>query len=85
MSELPMGWIKVSLGNLGQYLNGAAFKPSDWTNEGIPIIRIQNLTDSNKPFNNPKKSISEELLVKNGDILVSWSATLDAWHWSDKR
>jgi len=81
VSELPKGWIKVSLGNLGKYLNGAAFKPSDWTNEGIPIIRIQNLTDSNKPFNYTKKSVSEELLVKNGDILVSWSATLDAFIW----
>ncbi len=79
--DLPIGWVKTELGNLAEYLNGAAFKPTDWVNEGMPIIRIQNLTDPTKPMNYTTKVLPESLLVKNGDILVSWSATLDAFIW----
>ncbi|MCA6603881.1 MAG: restriction endonuclease subunit S [Pseudanabaena sp. M090S1SP1A06QC] len=79
--DLPMGWDKVLLGDLAEYLNGAAFKPTDWVNEGMPIIRIQNLTDPTKPMNLTTRIVPENLLVKDGDILVSWSATLDAFIW----
>jgi type I restriction enzyme S subunit len=81
MSELPNQWASVPLGALAEYLNGAAFKPSDWTDDGMPIIRIQNLTDHSKPFNRTNRTIPEQLRVRNGDILVSWSATLDAFMW----
>ncbi|MFN9648505.1 MAG: restriction endonuclease subunit S, partial [Pseudanabaena sp.] len=57
------------------------FKPTDWVNEGMPIIRIQNLTDPTKPMNLTTRIVPENLLVKDGDILVSWSATLDAFIW----
>ncbi|MFN5750701.1 MAG: restriction endonuclease subunit S, partial [Pseudanabaena sp.] len=69
--DLPMGWDKVLLGDLAEYLNGAAFKPTDWVNEGMPIIRIQNLTDPTKPMNLTTRIVPENLLVKDGDILVS--------------
>ena len=32
------------LGDIATYINGYAFKPTDWSNEGVPIIRIQDLT-----------------------------------------
>ncbi|MFN9669784.1 MAG: restriction endonuclease subunit S [Pseudanabaena sp.] len=79
--DLPMGWDKVLLGDLAEYLNVSAFKPTDWVNEGMPIIRIQNLTDPTKPMNLTTRIVPENLLVKDGDILVSWSATLDAFIW----
>jgi type I restriction enzyme S subunit len=81
MSDLPQGWEWRKLGDLAEYLNGAAFKPEDWVEEGMPIIRIQNLNDPNKPMNRTKKQVDPKLLVQSGDILVSWSATLDAFIW----
>ena len=42
---------KIPLKELATFLNGYAFKPSDWSKEGLPIIRIQNLTGTNKEFN----------------------------------
>lgn len=64
-----------------QFLNGAAFKPSDWGDEGLPIIRIAQL--SGKPFDNFfNGTINRGLLVRNGDLLFSWSATIDAFLWS---
>ena len=71
----------MTLGDLAEYQNGAAFKPADWENRGTPIVRIQNLTDPAKPLNRTTRQVSERHRVRNGDILVSWSATLDAFIW----
>ena len=35
------------LGKIAEFINGHAFKPSDWGREGLKIIRIQNLTNPN--------------------------------------
>ena len=81
MSELPRGWAAATIADTGRYLNGMAFKPSDWGQFGLPIIRIQNLTDPGRALNRTKRTVDAELLVEPGDILVSWSATLDAFIW----
>jgi type I restriction enzyme S subunit len=78
---LPPQWEIDQLGNLGHFINGYAFKPSDWGSTGRPIIRIQNLNDSSKPFNYFAGEIDKKYLVLPGDILISWSASLDAYVW----
>lgn len=72
---------QVPLGDIADFINGAAFKPEDWGDDGLPIIRIQNLTDSSKPFNYTRREVSEKLVVNPGDLLVSWSATLGVFRW----
>jgi len=62
------------------FLNGAAFKPSDWGDEGLPILRIAQLTG--KPFDNYfDGKINRGLIIRDGDLLFSWSATIDAFIW----
>ncbi|MDH7604564.1 MAG: restriction endonuclease subunit S [Melioribacter sp.] len=73
---LPKGWVWVRLGEIGEYINGRAFKPSEWEKHGRPIIRIQNLTGSTDKINYYSKPIEEKFIVRNGDLLISWSATL---------
>lgn len=41
----------VRFGDLCKLQNGRAFKPEEWSEEGTPIVRIQNLNDETKPFN----------------------------------
>ncbi|RLJ37842.1 type I restriction enzyme S subunit [Acidovorax sp. 106] len=72
----------TSLGEVAQFINGAAFKPEDWGDSGFPIIRIQNLTDESKPFNRTTRTVAEKLQVHPGDLLVSWSATLGVFTWN---
>ncbi len=81
MSGLPKGWATTTVGAVANYLNGVAFKPQDWGEAGFPIIRIQNLTSPEKAMNRTKKQVEEKYIVRKGDILVSWSATLDAFIW----
>jgi len=70
------------LGELAEFINGAAFKPTDWEDDGARIIRIQNLTDPSKPFNRTNRSVANKLRVQPGDLLVSWSATLGVFEWA---
>ena len=72
----------MSLGEVGTYFNGKAFKPEDWSSEGLPIIRIANLNDLEAPFDRFVGEVRPEHLVDDGDLLVSWSASLDAYIWS---
>ncbi|MHA6509506.1 restriction endonuclease subunit S [Tessaracoccus sp. Y1736] len=71
----------VPLGEVAEFVNGVAFKPGDWGETGAPIIRIQNLTSPEKPFNRTSRSVGEKLHVQPGDLLVSWSATLGVFVW----
>ena len=78
---LKLGWVLATVNDIGEYINGMAFKPSDWESEGRPIIRIQNPFGSNQPSNFTTK-VDPKYIVNDGDIfLVSWSTTLDAYIW----
>ena len=80
-AEMPPGWVPARVNDTGLYVNGLAFKPADWKQSGTPIIRIQNLTDAGKGYNFAEGDFPDEVKVRSGDLLVSWSATLEAFRW----
>lgn len=75
------GWCYKKLGEVATYVNGFAFKPEQWTDEGMPIVRIQNLNNPSAPYNYCTEKLSDQYLIKKGDILISWSASLGAYEW----
>ena len=77
-----MKWEMVKLGDMATFINGYPFKPSDWATSGKEIIRIQNLTKSSGESNYFQGEIPSKYKVKKGDILISWSATLDIFEWT---
>jgi type I restriction enzyme S subunit len=77
------GWRKIPLREVGDFINGYAFKPSDWGKVGLPIIRIQNLNDSTKPYNFFRGRIDDRYLIRPGEILISWSASLGVFRWKN--
>lgn len=64
------------LGDIFTFKNGRAFKKSEWSEEGLPIIRIKNLNDSNAPFNYYEGQYDSAIEVNRGDLLFSWSGTV---------
>lgn len=81
---VPEGWEKKSVGQIGEYLNGFAFKPSDWQETGKPIIKIKEMGNgvtNDTPRNNGER-VPVKYLIKAGDLLFSWSATLMVIIWS---
>lgn len=73
--ELPEDWIVQPLGELMRLLNGRAFRPDEWSDTGLPIIRIQNLNSADSDFNYFPGAVDEGNLVRPGDLLFAWSGT----------
>ena len=66
---IPEGWQKMNIGEACTLVNGRAFKPSDWTKTGTPIVRIQNLNDPNAEFNYCSGDVEDTLK----DVLIKTS------------
>ena len=79
--KLPEGWAILKVGNVAEYINGRAFKPEEWEQTGLPIIRIQNLNDPNAYYNRTKNEYEEKYLIKKGDLLFAWAASLGTYIW----
>ena len=78
--EFDGEWVR--LGDVATYVNGYAFKPTDYCADGLPIIRIQNLTGNAYETNRFDGALSDKYRVENGDILISWSASLGVYRWN---
>ena len=73
--DIPDSWEWVRVRNCTELFNGRAFKPSDWTVMGLPIVRIQNLNDEKAPFNYYDKPVDEDVHLYGGELLFAWSGT----------
>ena len=77
------GWTQQTLDQLATYYNGRAFKPTEWSESGLPIIRIAQITNPEAPPNRYSGSdVDAKHLVEKGDLLFSWSATLSVLIWN---
>lgn len=70
------------LGDIATYINGYAFKPEDRGTEGLPIIRIQDLTGNAYDLGFYDGKHPEKIEINNGDVLISWSASLGVYVWN---
>ena len=73
------------LGDIATYVNGFAFKPSDWSDEGLPIIRIQDLTGNSYQANRYNGEYHPKYEVNDEDVLISWSASLGVYIWHGEK
>ena len=83
---IPEGWQVKSMNDIAEYINGYAFKPTDWGTVGKPIIKIKEM-GSGITMDTPRNTgedIPEKYNVTAGDILFSWSATLSAMIWDEE-
>ena len=75
------GMNMVKLGDIATYVNGYAFKPDDRGDYGLPIIRIQDLTGNTYDLGFYDGDYPKKIEINNGDILISWSASLGVYEW----
>ena len=69
------------LGDIATYINGFAFKPEDRGTVGLPIIRIQDLTGNAYDLGFYAGNYPERIEINDGDVLISWSASLGVYVW----
>lgn len=72
LGEVPEGWEISPLKHVADFINGCAFKPDTWSEQGTPIIRIENL-NGGADFNHFDGEVDERYVVRKGDILFGWS------------
>lgn len=72
LGAVPRNWEVTPLKRVADFINGAAFKPSEWAESGIPIIRIENL-NGGENFNHFSGSLDPRYIVEPGDLLFGWS------------
>ncbi len=73
LADVPEHWEIKKLKHLTRFHNGLAFKPSDWSSNGVPIIRIQNLNGSTHFNYTARDDLPQSLRIRSGDLLFSWS------------
>ena len=74
-------WKNSQLGDLAEYINGRAFKPTEWRKTGLPIVRIQNLNNDSIEYNYTTGSYEDRYVVKKGDLLFAWAASIGVYIW----
>ena len=75
----------IKLGDVATYINGYAFKPEDRGVVGLPIIRIQDLTGSAYDLGFYDGDYPKRIEINDGDVLISWSASLGVYVWNGGR
>jgi type I restriction enzyme, S subunit len=82
--EIPKDWEVKPIDEIADFLNGLAMQkyPSQSENEYLPVIKIrelkQGITDST---DKASVDIPRDYLVDDGDILFSWSGSLEVVIW----
>ena len=72
----------VAVSSLATYINGRAFKPAEFTAEGLPVIRIKQLLDPAADLDRYDGSYEEKHFITDGDLIFSWSASLEVVRWN---
>lgn len=74
-------WSIWALSDLAHYHNGFAFKPKDWSEDGVRIIRIEQLNNPKGNYDRFRGIYPSTNQINDGDLIFSWSATLRVLIW----
>lgn len=80
---VPKGWKVCALDEIATYLNGLAlqkFPPSD--DSWLPVIKIAQLRKGDTVgADRAGRNLKPEYIIQNGDVLFSWSGSLEVEVW----
>jgi len=86
LGEIPKGWAVKPLDEVADFLNGLAMqkhpaKPDD--PNSLPVIKIAQLRSGNtQSADRASRTFPDEYLVKDGDLVFSWSGSLEVVFWA---
>jgi restriction endonuclease S subunit len=72
LGEIPAHWDVMPLKHVAHFINGFPFKPDEWSPEGTPIIRIENL-NGGESFNCTARELPARYCAEKDDLLFGWS------------
>jgi type I restriction enzyme, S subunit len=71
--ELPTGWVKTSLSEIGETFIGLTYSPKDVSDTGTPVLRSSNVQNGEIDLVDlvrVRSAVKGKLLVDNGDLLI---------------
>lgn len=74
--EVPKGWEQTTLSDICEMQNGYAFKSSEWTDSGIPVIKIGSIqskiltVEGNGFVSEDNLSLRSNFVLNDGDIAI---------------
>jgi type I restriction enzyme S subunit len=85
--SIPIGWEVGTLLDIADYQNGLAcqqYRPTG--DESLRVIKIKEMNEGfSKNTEFVRADVPSKIVVENGDILFSWSASLDVIMWAGGR
>jgi type I restriction enzyme S subunit len=78
------GWTETTFGVLAQVTSGFAFSTNSWRDEGIPVIKINNVRDGRVSLDKcsyisePIPDRASKFLLKKGDLLITLTGEIGA-------
>lgn len=84
LDEIPEGWEVDNLSNIADFLNGLALQkyPPESNQEYLPAIKIRELKQGISPqTDRASTKLDSKYIIQNGDVLFSWSGSLDIVIW----
>jgi len=84
LGEIPRGWKIMALDEIAHFLNGLALQkfPPEYGGSTLPVIKIAQLKKGNAlGADRCSASVPEDYVIRDGDVLFSWSGSLavDIW------
>ncbi len=84
LGPIPEGWRVESLTSIATFLNGLAMQkfPARSVFDSFPVIKIKEMsTGITEQTDRASKDVPEKYIVNFGDVLFSWSGSLDIDVW----
>jgi len=80
---VPSGWLVRSLDDVANYLNGLALQKFPPTGcRDLPVIKIAQLRKGDTVgADTASRTIKPQYIIQNGDVLFSWSGSLEVEIW----
>ncbi len=82
--EIPLGWEVGTLLDIADYMNGLPcqkFRPTG--NESLRVIKIREMHEGfSENSELTRLEIPQKAIIENGDVLFSWSASLEVMIWT---
>ncbi len=88
LGAIPEGWKIKSLDEIADFLNGLALQkyPAENAEDYLPVIKIRELNNGVTDMTDKASiKIPKEYILENGDVVFSWSGSLDVIVWCGGR
>lgn len=85
--EIPEGWKNGNLYDIADFVNGLACQKYRPTSENEDKLRVIKITEMHDGFTENTEFVSSDVptkyIINDGDILFSWSASLEVMLWNN--